>query len=138
MGPQHTSSHISFLTFPYISPYLLHTFLHLLSYLFPHLPFLPPHPNTLSYTYPHISPHLLKVWRSKLPCDEVTLAKLLATAKAVLVAVKSKQYVTVNAIFKNFDFFTHVKSEVVNLISLKRISEFSKQSLQCQIIFHSW
>ena len=34
-----------------------------LSYLFPHLPFLAPHPNTFSY-YPHISPHLLKVWRS--------------------------------------------------------------------------
>ena len=34
-----------------------------LSYLFPHLPFLAPHPNTFSY-YPHISPHLLRVWRS--------------------------------------------------------------------------
>ena len=60
-----------------------------LSYLFPHLPFLAPHPNTFSY-YPHISPHLLKVWQSyhvtkflwqsfcgkvtvaKLPCGEVT------------------------------------------------------------------
>ena len=61
------------------SPTPHHTFLHLLSYLFPHPSFLPPHPNTFSY-YPHISLHLLKVWRSyfgevtvaKLPCGEVT------------------------------------------------------------------
>ena len=59
------------------SPHSPHLFLHLplppthpntlsytsLSYLFPHLPFLAPQPNTFSY-YPHISPHLLKVWRS--------------------------------------------------------------------------
>ena len=45
------------------SPTPQHTFLHLFTYLFPHLPFLPPYPNTFSY-YTHISPHLLKVWRS--------------------------------------------------------------------------
>ena len=54
------------------SPTLQHTFLHLLSYLFPHFPFLPPHPNIFSY-YLHISPHLLKVWQS------YHVAKLLAT-----------------------------------------------------------
>ena len=63
-----TLLHISSLTSPFptsplTSPTSQHTFLHLLSYLFPHLPFLPPHPNTFSY-YPHISPHLLKVWQS--------------------------------------------------------------------------
>ena len=68
MGPQHTfnSPHLPTLTFPYISftfPTPHHTFLHLLSYLFPHPSFLPPHPNTFSYN-PHISFHLLKVWRS--------------------------------------------------------------------------
>ena len=86
VGPQHTSPHLlPHLTFPYICTYPLtsptpqHTFLLLLSYLFPHLPFLPPHTNTFSY-YSHISPHLLKVGRSfcgkltvaKLPCGEVT------------------------------------------------------------------
>ena len=85
VGPQHTfnSPHIPTLTFPYISPYPPtphHTFLHLLSYLFPHPSFLPPHPNTFSY-YPHISLHLLKVWRSyhvtkflwRSYCGEVTM-----------------------------------------------------------------
>ena len=79
-------SHISlpspFLTSPLTSPTLHHTFLHLLSYLFPHLPFLPPHPNTFSY-YPHISLHLLKVWRSyhvtKFLWRSYHVAKLLAT-----------------------------------------------------------
>ena len=76
MGPQHTfnSPHLPTLTFPYISPTPHHTFLHFLSYFFPHPFFLPPHPNTFSY-YPHISLHLLKVWRSyhvtKLPCGEI-------------------------------------------------------------------
>ena len=50
-----------------------------ISLLFPIPSFLPPHPNTFSY-YPHVSLHLLKVWRSyhvaKLPCGEVTVAKL--------------------------------------------------------------
>ena len=73
VGPQHTSPHLLLhLTFSYISltsPTPQHTFLHLLSYLFPHLPFLPPYLNTFSY-YSHISPHLLKVWRSF--CGEVT------------------------------------------------------------------
>ena len=73
--------HISLpsITFPYISPYLPHTPSH-----FPTPPFIPlptsllppPHPNTFSY-YPHVSLHLLKVWRSyhvtKLPCGEVTM-----------------------------------------------------------------
>ena len=62
-GPN-TLPHISpFPTSPLTSPTPQHTFLHLLSYLFPHLPFLPPHPNTFSY-YSHISLHLLNVWRS--------------------------------------------------------------------------
>ena len=52
-----------FPTSPLTSSTPQHPFLHLLSYLFPHLPFLSPHPNTFFY-YPHISPHLLKVWRS--------------------------------------------------------------------------
>ena len=51
-----------FPTSPLTSPTPHHTFLQFFSYLFPHLPFLPPHPNTFSY-YPHISLHL-KVWRS--------------------------------------------------------------------------
>ena len=42
------------------SPTPHHTFLHLLSYLFPHLP---PHSNTFSY-YPYITLHFLKVLRS--------------------------------------------------------------------------
>ena len=48
-------------TSPLTSPTPQHTFLHLLSSLFPHPSFLPPHPNTFSY-YPHISLHFLKVW----------------------------------------------------------------------------
>ena len=59
----HISLPSPFPTFPLTSPTPHHTFLHLLSYLFPHPSFLPPHPNTCSY-YPHISLHLLKVWRS--------------------------------------------------------------------------
>ena len=54
-----------FPAFPLTSPTPHHTFLLLLSYLFPHLPFLPPHPNTFSY-YPYITLHFLKVWRSYL------------------------------------------------------------------------
>ena len=52
-----------FHAFPLTSSTPHHTFLHLLSYLFPHLPFLPPHPKTFSY-YPYITLHFLKVWRS--------------------------------------------------------------------------
>ena len=78
VGPQHTCPHLlPHLTFSYISltsPTPQHTFLHLLSYLFPHLPFLPPYLNTFSY-YSHISPHLIKVWRSY----RCHVAKLLAT-----------------------------------------------------------
>ena len=85
-GPN-TLPHISSLTSPFptsplTSPTPQHTFLHLLSHLFPHLPFLPPHPNTFSY-YSHISPHLLKVWRSyhvtKFLWRSYHVAKLLAT-----------------------------------------------------------
>ena len=69
-----------FPTSPLISPTSHHTFIHLLSYLFPHPSFLPPHPNTFSY-YPHISLHLLNVWRSyhvtkflwRSYCGEVTM-----------------------------------------------------------------
>ena len=82
MEPQHTfnSPHLPTLTFPLTSPTPHHTFLHLLSYLFPHLPFLPPHPNTFSY-YPYIILHFLKVWQSyyvtkflwQSYCGEVTM-----------------------------------------------------------------
>ena len=46
----------------YISRYLPHIPTHFPTPLI-HFPFLPPHPNTFSY-HPHISSHLLKVWRS--------------------------------------------------------------------------
>ena len=76
----HISLPSPFPTSPLTSPTPHHTFLHLLSYLFPHPFFLPPHPNTFSY-YPHISLHLLKVWRSyhvtkfvwRSYCGEVTM-----------------------------------------------------------------
>ena len=76
----HISLPTPFPTSPLTSPTTHHTFLHLLSYLFPHPSFLPPHPNTFSY-YPHISLHLLKVWRSyhvtkflwQSYCGEVTM-----------------------------------------------------------------
>ena len=69
-----------FPAFPLTSPTPHHTFLHLLSYLFPHLPFLPPYPNTFS-NYPYITLHFLKVWRSyrvtkflwRSYCGEVTM-----------------------------------------------------------------
>ena len=87
-GPNTLSiSHISslpspFPAFPLTSPTPHHTFLHLLSYLFPHLPFLPPHPNTFSY-YPYITLHFLKVWQSyhvtKFLWRSYHVAKLLAT-----------------------------------------------------------
>ena len=67
--PHISSLPTPFPAFPLTSPTPHHTFLHLLSYLFPHLPFLPPHPNTFSY-YPYIPLHFLKVWRSF--CGEVT------------------------------------------------------------------
>ena len=64
VGPQRTSPHLlPHLTFPCISPYryLPNTLSYTsLSHLFPHLA---SHPNTFFY-YLHISPHLLKVWRS--------------------------------------------------------------------------
>ena len=59
----HISLPSPFPTSPLTSPTPHQTFLYLLSYLFPHPSFLPPHPNTFSYC-PHISLHLLKVWRS--------------------------------------------------------------------------
>ena len=76
----HISLPSPFPTSPLTSPTPHHTFLHLFSYLFPHPFFLPPHPNTFSY-YPHISLHLLKVWRSyhvteflwRSYCGEVTM-----------------------------------------------------------------
>ena len=81
----HISLPSPFPTSPLTSPTPHHTFLHLLSYLFPHLPFLPPHPYTFSY-YPHISLHLLKVWRSyhvtKFLWRSYHVAKLLATGKS--------------------------------------------------------
>ena len=69
----HISLPSPFPTFPLTSTTPHQTFLHLLSNLFLHPSFLPPHPNTFSY-YPHISLHLLKVWRS------YHVAKLLATS----------------------------------------------------------
>ena len=76
----HISLPSPFPAFPLTSPTPHHTFLHLLSYLFPHLPFLPPHPNTFSY-YPYITLQFVKVWRSYLLtkflwrsyCGEVTM-----------------------------------------------------------------
>ena len=86
MGPQHTfnSPHLPTLTFPYISPYLPHTPSH-----FPTPPFIPlptsllppPTPQHIFLLSPHISPHLLKVWRSyhatkflwRSYCGEVTM-----------------------------------------------------------------
>ena len=65
--------HLPHLTFPYISPYLPHTPTHFPTsplIPLPTSPFLPPHPNTLSY-YPHISPLTFS------KCDEVSVAKLL-------------------------------------------------------------
>ena len=78
----HISLPSPFPTSPLTSPTPHHTFLHLLSYLFSHPSFLPPHPNTFSY-YPHISLHLLKMWRSyhvtKFLWRSYHVAKLLAT-----------------------------------------------------------
>ena len=78
-----TSLLTPFPTSSFTSPTPQHTFLHLLLYIFPHLPFLSPHPNTLSCTYPYISPHLLKVWQSyhvtKFLWRSYHVAKLLAT-----------------------------------------------------------
>ena len=75
----HISLPSPFPAFPLTSPTPHHTFLHLLSYLFPHLP---PHPNTFSY-YPYITLHFLKVWRSyhvtKFLWRSYHVAKLLAT-----------------------------------------------------------
>ena len=76
----HISLPSPFPTSPLISPTSHHTFILLLSYLFPHPSFLPPQPNTFSY-YPHISLHLLKVWWSyhvtkllwRSYCGEVTM-----------------------------------------------------------------
>ena len=79
----HISLPSPFPTSPLTSPTPHHTFLHL-SYLFPIPSFLPPHPNTFSY-YPHVSLHLLKVWRSyhvaKLLWRSYHMAKFLATQK---------------------------------------------------------
>ena len=92
----HISLPSPFPTSPLISPTPHHTFLHLLSYLFPHPSFLPPHPNTFSY-YPHISLYLLKNV-AKLPCDEVSVAKLLWRSYHVaklLATQKNKLYYAV-------------------------------------------
>ena len=78
--PQHTSPHLLphlSLHLPLPSPHPNTLSYTSLLYLFPHLA---PHPNTFSY-YPHISPHLLKVWRSyhvtkflwRSYCGEVTM-----------------------------------------------------------------
>ena len=71
----HISLPSPFPTSPLTSPTPHHTFLHLLSYLFPHPSFLPPYPNTFSY-YPHTSPFTFskcgEVSVAKLPCGEVT------------------------------------------------------------------
>ena len=62
----HISLPSPFPTSPLTSPTPHHTFLHLLSYLFPHPSFLPPYPNTFSY-YPHTSPFTFS------KCGEVTM-----------------------------------------------------------------
>ena len=100
----HISLPSPFPTSPLTSPTSHHTFLHLLSYLFPHPSFPPPHPNTFSY-YPHISLHLLKVWRSyhvaKLPCDEVSVTKLLwrsyHVAKLLATPKNTYRYILANS-----------------------------------------
>ena len=79
-APTHTfnSPHLPTLTFPYISPYLPHTPSH-----FPTPPFIPLPTSLLPPPTPkHIfllSPHLPSPSQSvaKLPCDEVSVAKLL-------------------------------------------------------------
>ena len=88
----HISPLISFPRFPLTPPTPQHTS--------PHLPLLPPHTNTLPYTYPHISPHILKVWRSyhvtkfqwqsfwqpkirQLHCTVLTLLKYHCTSRPV-------------------------------------------------------
>ena len=86
-------------TFPYIFPITLptsfpHTPTHFPTtpYTFPHPSFLPPHPNTFSY-YPHISLHLLKVWRSyhvsKFLWRSYHVAKLLATVLIIVIVAKT-------------------------------------------------
>ena len=88
----HISLPSPFPTSPLTSPTPHHTFLHLLSYLFPHPSFLPHSPTY----FPTIPTHLPSPSQSvaKLPCDEVSVAKLLwrsyhvakllATIKSVL------------------------------------------------------
>ena len=75
----HISLPSPFPTSPLTSPTPHHTFLHLLSYLFPHPSFLPPHPNTFSY-YPHTPPFTFsncgEVTMRRSVCGEVTVAKL--------------------------------------------------------------
>ena len=63
-----------FPTFPFTSPTFQHTFLHLLLYLFPHLPSscTPTHFPTIPTYLPSSSQSV-----AKLPCDEVSVAKLL-------------------------------------------------------------
>ena len=76
---RHISLPSPFPTSPLTSPTPHHTFLHLLSYLFPHPSFLPPHSNTFSY-YPHTSPFTFskcgEVTMRRSFCGEVTVAKL--------------------------------------------------------------
>ena len=71
----HISLPSPFPTSPLTSPTPHHTFLHLLSYLFPHPSFLPHSPTY----FPTIPTHLPSPSQSvaKLPCDEVSVAKLL-------------------------------------------------------------
>ena len=91
--PHFPSSPSPFPTSPLTSPTPQHTFLHLLSYLFPHLPSLPNIP--VFSCYPHISIPLLKSV-AKLPSDEVSTVKLLwrsyHVAKSLATLLNTKKY----------------------------------------------
>ena len=80
----HTSPHLPYLTFSYISPYLPHTPTHFPTpplIPLPTSPLPPPTPQHIFLLFPHISPHVLKVWRSyhvtkflwQSYCGEVTM-----------------------------------------------------------------
>ena len=77
-GPN-TLPHLSHLTFPYISPYLPHTPTHFFTALLIPLPTSPLPPPTPQHTFLQLSPHLPSPSQSvaKLPCDDVSVAKLL-------------------------------------------------------------
>ena len=82
VGPQHTFNSprlLPTLTFPYISPYFPHTPSHFTTtplIPLPTSPFPPPIPQHMFLLSPHLPSPSQRV--AKLPCDEVSVAKLLA------------------------------------------------------------